>query len=142
MGKALIVLAYKSDRAKAHRWIDGAEDNSRITFEGPKRSVDQNAAMWRLLTKVAEQHRHHGQRLLPDDYRLLFLDALKRETRMVPSLDNVGWVALGRSTSKLSTQEFSDLLELITAWCAQNGIDIDDSSEGPDRANNPAGAAA
>ncbi len=142
MGKAMIVLAYPADRAKAHHWIGRAKPNSRITFEGPKRSLDQNAAMWRLLTKVAEQHQHFGQRLTPDDYRLLFLDALKRETRMVPALDNAGWVALGRSTSKLSTEEMSDLLELITAWCVQNGIDIDDSSEGGGAAEEAAPAAA
>ena len=142
MGKAMIVLAYPADRAKAHHWIDRAKPNSRITFEGPKRPLDQNAAMWRLLTKVAEQHQHFGQRLTPDDYRLLFLDALKRETRMVPALDNAGWVALGRSTSKLSTEEMSDLLELITAWCVQNGIDIDDSSEGGGAAEEAAPDAA
>lgn len=66
MGKAMIVLAYPAYRAKAHHWIDRAKPNSRITFEGPKRSLDQNAAMWRLLTKVAEQHQHFGQRLTLD----------------------------------------------------------------------------
>lgn len=142
MSRALIVLAYPSDRQKAHDWIDKAKTNSRVTFEGPKRSLDQNAAMWRLLTKVAEQHRHHGQRLLPDDYRLLFLDALKREVRMVPALDNVGWVSLGRSSSNLSHEEMSDLLELITAFCAQNGIEINSSEGGGLAAKAAAPAAA
>lgn len=142
MSRALLVLAGNSERAKAHHWIDKAPVNTRVTFQGPKRSLDQNSALWRLLTKVSEQRLHHGQRLSAEDYKLLFMDALSREVRAVPSLDNTAWVNLGRSTSKLSKQEFSDLLELVTAWCVQNGIDIDDSSEGPDRANNPAGAAA
>lgn len=142
VGRALLVLNGSVERSKAAHWVSKAPAGTRVMFQGPKRSLDQNSAMWRLLTKVAEQHLHFGQKLTPDDYRLIFLDALKREVRMVPALDGRGFVNLGRSSSDLSKEEFSDLLELITAWCAQNGIDIDDSSEGPDRANNPAGAAA
>ncbi len=138
---ALIVLAYPSDRQKAHRWIDAAPVNARISFAGPKRTLDQNSALWRLLTLVADQHRYHGQKLTPDDYRLVFLDALKREVRRVPALDDRGWVDLGRSSSKLSKEEFSDLLELVTAWCAQNGIDID-GAEAPEATASGAGAAA
>lgn len=139
---ALLVLAGRTEREKAHRWIDAAPVNARVTFAGPKRNLEQNAAMWRLLTKVSEQYLHHGQRLAAEDFRLLFLDALNREARTVPALDNRGWVSLGRSTSKLSKTEFSDLLELITAWCVQNGINIDDSSEGKGAAEKAALTAA
>ena len=122
MSRALIVLAYASDRAKAHTWIDKAPVNTRVTFQGPKRSIPQSDAMWARLTEIAEQKTYHGLKLSADDYKLLFLDALKREVRMVPNIDGNGFVSLGRSSSDLSKEEMSDLLELIAAWGAQNGV--------------------
>lgn len=129
MSKALLVLWNDAMRAKAHAWIDKAEKETRVTFQGPKRTLDQNAAMWAKLTEIAEQKPYHGIRLLPDDYKLLFLDALKREVRMVPNLDGNGFVSLGRSSSDLSKDDMNDLLTLIDAWAAQNGIEFKGPTE-------------
>lgn len=126
VGRALLVLNGSVERSKAAHWVAKAPVGTRIMFQGPKRSLDQNSALWRLLTKVSEQHRHDGQKLTPDDYKILFLNALNGEGRMVRAIDGKGWVNLGRSSSDLSKQEFSDLLELISEWCARNGVNIDD----------------
>lgn len=152
MTKVHIVLASEEHRRRAKRWIDEAADDSRIEIRGPQRTKDQNALFWHWLGDIARQHRHHGQRLTPDDYRLIFLDALKREVRRVPSLDGRGWVDLDRSSSRLDVEDFADLLTLMDAWAAQNGItltyrpkwlaDVFDSGKGSDGAKNPAAAAA
>ena len=47
-----------------------------------------------------------------------FLDGLKRELRVVPNLDGTSFVNLGRSSSDLTKQEMSDLIELIAAFGA------------------------
>jgi hypothetical protein len=78
--------------------------------------------MWAMLTDVASQITWHGQKLTPDDFKLIFLDALKREVRIVPALDNKGFVNLGRSSSDLSKQEMGDLMELIAAFGATHGV--------------------
>lgn len=122
MSRAVLVLASDKQRQMAHRWIDQAADDTRIEFKGKQRSKDQNALFWVWLTDIARQYRHHGQKLTPDDYRLIFLDALKREVRRVPALDGRGWVDLSKSSSDLSVEEFADLLTLIEAWAAQNSI--------------------
>lgn len=122
MSRAVIVLAFADDWVKAKRWIDHAPINTRIEFRGPKRSLPQNDRLWAMLTEVAEQKPYHGLRLSADDYKILFLDALKREVRMIPNLDGNGLVSLGRSSSDLSKEEMSDLIELISAWGATNGI--------------------
>jgi hypothetical protein len=85
--------------------------------------------MWAMLTEIAQQVTWHGQRLTPDDFKLVFLDALKRDVRMVPALDNRGFVNLGRSSSTLSREEMSDLIELIQAWCAEHGVILGEPSE-------------
>lgn len=122
MSRALLVLANPDIRRRAHAWVDQAPQGSRVEFKGPARSSDQNARMWAMLSDVARQVTYHGLRLTPDDFKLLFLDALKREVRMVPNLDGNGFVSLGRSSSDLSKAEFSDLFEVISAWAAANGV--------------------
>jgi hypothetical protein len=88
--------------------------------------------MWAMLTDVAQQVDYHGLKLTTDDWKLLFLDALKREVRMVPNLDGNGLVSLGRSSSDLSKREMTDLIELIFAWGAQHGVTFkDDEGSAP-----------
>ena len=120
--RQVLVLSSDAIRQKAHAWVDSAPEKTRLEFKDPKRTLDQNALLWAFLTDISKQAAHHGMKLTPEDWRFLFLDALDRETRMVPNLDGNGYVAIGRSTSDLSVREFSDLLEIIQAWGASHGI--------------------
>ncbi len=122
MSRALILIASKADREKVAQWATKAPWNTRVTFQAPKRSLPQNDRMWAMLTDIATQKDWHGIKLTPDDWKLVFLDALKRELRVVPNLEGTGFVNLGRSSSDLSKQEMSDLLELLAAWGASNGV--------------------
>lgn len=124
MARSVLILATEEQRKLAHRWIDQAADDTRVEFKDKQRTKDQNALFWVWLTDIARQHRHYNQRLTPDDYRLIFLDALKREVRRVPALDGRGWVDLSRSSSDLSVEEFADLLTLMEAWAAENDIKL------------------
>lgn len=124
MTRAAITLASEEHRQRAKHWIDQAADDSRVEIAGPQRTKDQNALFWHWLSDIARQYRHHGQKLTPDDYRLIFLDALKREVRRVPALDGRGWVDISRSSSKLEVEEFADLLTLMDAWAAQNWVTL------------------
>ena len=105
MGRALLVLNEPEARAKAKSWIDKAPFGTRVEFKASKRSLPQNDRMWAMLTDVAQHVPYHGLRLSPDDWKLIFLDSLKREVRMVPNLDGNGFVSLGRSSSDLSKAE-------------------------------------
>lgn len=122
MSRAVLVLFNDDLRAKAKRWIDGVPDGTRLEFKAPKRTLPQNAKLWAMLTEISEQKTYHGVKLSADDYKLLFLDALKREVRMVPNLDGNGFTNLGRSSSDLSKDEMADLIEIIHEWGARNGV--------------------
>ena len=124
MGRALIVLTSKADRDKAIKWVSHAPWNTRVEFKASKRSVPQNDRMWAMLTDVAEQLTWHGVKLAPDDWKLVFLYALKREVRMVPNLNGDGFVNLGRSSSDLSKDEMSDLMEIIAEFGARHGVEF------------------
>jgi hypothetical protein len=122
MTRAVIVITDKASRAKAVHWATIAPAGTRVEFKESKRTLPQNARMWAMLTDVAQQVPWHGIRLAPDDWKLMFLDALKREIRMVPNLDGNGFVNLGRSSSDLSKSEMGDLMELIAAFGAKHGV--------------------
>jgi hypothetical protein len=126
MSRALVILNGPAERDKVADWAMRLPLGTRIEFKEPKRSVPQNDRMWAALTDVATQVPYHGIKLTADDWKLIFLDALKREVRMVPNLDGTGFVSLGRSSSDLSKQEFSDLLELIAAFGAEHGVQFQD----------------
>jgi len=129
MSRALIVLWNAADRAKVKRWASKAPPGTRVEFRATKRSLDQNSLLWARLTEIAAQLPWHGMKLSADDWKLIFLDALQKELRIVPNLDGDGFVNLGRSSSDLSKEEFSDLLALIEAWGAKHNVQFNDPKE-------------
>ncbi len=78
--------------------------------------------MWAMLTDISRQVEWHGQRLMPEDWKLIFMSALNQELRLVPNIEGNGFVQLGRSSSKLSKAEMSDLTELIAMFGAKNNV--------------------
>ncbi|KKX29227.1 recombination protein NinB [Rhizobium sp. LC145] len=127
MGRALLVLANDAFRQKAIDWIRRAPRDARVEFKGPKRTTPQNDRMWAMLTDLSLQLAWHGQQLTPEDWKLVMLDALRREKseqiRMVPNTDGSGFVPLGTSSSDLSKDEMTDLIEIIFAFGAQQGVE-------------------
>jgi hypothetical protein len=129
MSRATIILNSPQARFKAVHWIGKAPAGTRVEFKASKRSLPQNDRMWAMLTDVAQQVPWHGVKMTPDDWKLVFLDGLKRELRIVPNMDGTGFVNLGRSSSDLSKSEMSDLMELIAAFGANHGVVFHDTEE-------------
>lgn len=122
MSRALLVLSSERDREKAIGWVKSSPWGTRLEFKATKRTLPQNDFMWSLLTDIADQIPWHGVRLRADDWKLIMLDALKQEIRMVPNLNGNGFVNLGRSSSDLSKDEMTQLIELIIAWGTQHQV--------------------
>lgn len=126
MSRALVTLHGAADRERARALLAKAPTGTRIEFKAAKRTLDQNSRMWAMLTEVARQVEWHGVKLRADDWKLIFLDGLKRELRLVPNLDGTAFVNLGRSSSDLTKAEMSDLMELIAAFGANHGVTFHD----------------
>ena len=127
MSRYLVTLKSGADRQRAARFIAAAPFGTRVEFKATKRTIPQNDKMWAALTDVATQLKWNGQRLHAEDWKYIFLDALKRELRIVPNLDGTGFVNLGRSSSDLSKGEMSDLIELINEFGAKHGVIFHDT---------------
>jgi hypothetical protein len=126
MTRAQITLAGSQDRERATKWIGQAPAGTRVIFKDAKRTQAQNDRMWAALTDIASQLKWHGVKLSTEDWKILFMDSLNQEMRLVPNLNNNGFVNLGRSSSSLSKTEFSQLIELIHAFGAEHGVTFHD----------------
>lgn len=127
MTRAVITIRCTADRERAKHWVDRAPLGMRLEFKGQRRSVAQNALMWARLTDLSVQLRWHGKHLSASDWKIVLLDALKREhSRVVPNIDGTGFVDLGRSSSDLSKDEMAQFLDLIEAFGAQHGVVFND----------------
>jgi len=122
MSRALLILAGDAQRARAVKWIAQAPAGTRLEFKAPRRTLDQNAKMWAMLTEIAAQKEHCGRKYPPETWKALFLHALGREMQFVPALDGQTFLPLGQRSSDLTKAEMSDLIELLHAWGAENGV--------------------
>lgn len=129
MSRATLILTNRTTRERAKGWIDRAPMNTRVEFKASKRSLPQNDRMWAMLTDVASQLPWHGVKLTADDWKLIFLDGLTLELRIVPNLAGTGFTNLGRSSSDLSKEEMSDLMELIASFGAQHGVTFNEPDD-------------
>lgn len=129
MSRALVVIHSSADRERVARWAMNVPYGTRIEFKNGRRTLDQNSKFWAMLGDISTQVKWHGIKLKSADWRLIFLDALKRELRVVPNLDGTGFVNLGRSSSDLSKEEMSDLISLMEAWGAENGVVFHDPQQ-------------
>lgn len=126
MSRYLLVINSTADRMRATQLLAAAPFGTRMELKAAKRSLPQNDRMWAMLTDIARQLPWHGVKLRPDDWKLIFLDALKRELRMVPNLEGTGFVNINQSSSDLTKSEMSDLMELMTEFGVRHGVEFKD----------------
>ena len=91
-----------------------------VSIGRKKRSLDQNAKLWVLLTEVSRQVDWYGEKLKPEDWKHVFTAALTKQ-KAVPGIDG-SFVVLGQSTSQMNKHQFSELIEVIYAFGANQGM--------------------
>lgn len=126
MSRALIIVKGNADRQRVLALAAKVPTGTRVEFKAAKRTLPQNDRMWAMLSDIARQVEWHGNRLRADEWKTIFMAALKRELRLVPGIDG-GMVNLSNSTRDLSKGEMSDLMELIAAFGAERGVAFGDS---------------
>jgi len=91
-----------------------------IKCEPETRSLLQNRRLWAMLTDISRQVTWHGKKLGPEDWKHVFTASLSK-LEVVPGLDG-NLVVLGKSTSKMTKAEMTELQELMEAFGAQQGV--------------------
>lgn len=111
------------NRETAHRILDVAPPGSVLNIKPPRRSTDQNALMWSLLSELSRA-KPQGRSLPPETWKALFMHEAGFQCTFEPSLDGKGVVPLGFKSSRLGKAEFSDLIEAIHAFAAEHGVEF------------------
>lgn len=123
MSTLLVIVNSTSDRDQVADWARKVPDGTRVQFKAPRRTLPQNAKLWSALSDIVRQKKTiNGQHFTTDQWKIIFLQALGREQELLPTLGGEGMFATGYSSSELSVQEMSDLIELIMAWGAENDV--------------------
>lgn len=121
-----LVLHTETQRQLAASYCLKSEEGTVVEWTKSNRTLEQNAALHGLLAQVVRQRpKLNGVRMTVPLYKLVFMDALGEEVRMMPKLEGDGFFAVGHSTSKLSKQRFTDLIELVLAWCAKENLKVE-----------------
>lgn len=150
-GRHTITLT-AANAPRAHQGVDVAVAKAKagapplvLEIREGNRTDEQNDALHGLVSQIMKQRQHHnGVRMNKELWKAVFMEALGEEVRMIPKLDGDGFFPLGLRTSKLPKDKFSQLIELILAWCAREGLTVEhfdgDRDSGGDR--NPVEVAA
>ena len=117
-----IILIGDTQRQYAKQCIDEAKPMSVVTIKDPTRTTLQSAKMWAMLGDVSKQCTWFDMKLSDNDWKLIFLDYLSSEMRLVPNYNKNGVVNLGRQSSVLTIPEMSDLIELLYKHGAETGV--------------------
>lgn len=137
MSRAEIILTGQTTRQQAISLVQRAPVNSRVEFKGPRRSNEQNSAMWLWLTAIATKLDWHGQHYGAEDWKDNLMHAY-RKARWMPAEDG-GMVPIGLSTSSLSREEMSEFIELVIAFAARHGVTLPEIEPSP-QSSTPAGS--
>lgn len=110
-----------ADRKLIARWAAQVPVNTTVEFRAPRRSTDQNALMWSLLTQISKEVEWFGKKRSPEDWKDLTTAAL-RGAEFVPGLTPGTVVPLGMRTSQMTSAEINELIESLFAFGAERGV--------------------
>ena len=113
-------LRGEHQRRLAHQLIDKAPINAVVKVSAAKRSDDQNAKMWAMLSDISRT-KPEGRAHIPEVWKCIFMAALGHEVKFEMGLDNQPF-PIGFKTSKLTKSQMSDLIEFIYAYASKHNI--------------------
>ena len=118
-----IRLHGQANRERAKRLIDAAPVGAVVNVKPATRTTDQNALLWALLSDVSRA-KPEGRELTPDVWKSLFMHALDHTQRFEMALDGRGVVPVGFRSSRLTKEQFSDLIDVIFEYGARHGVEF------------------
>ena len=126
--KKTYILAHDEARRRAYQAVQDAPHGFAVTVGEPTRSLDQNAALWGVLSEISKQIDWpvNGQmvQLEPEEWKSILTAGFRKESVRLAQGVNGGVVMLGTRTSKMGKREFSEFLEFVHWFAAERGVDV------------------
>ena len=115
-----VILRGDAQRQLAARLIAAAPADAVVRISPPKRSLEQNARLWAMLSDVARA-KPEGREHIPEIWKSLFMSACGHAVAFEPGLDGRPF-PVGFRSSRLDKRQMSDLMEFIAAWGSERGV--------------------
>lgn len=115
-----IILRGAMQREFAKALIDKAPIDAVVKISEAKRSDDQNAKMWAMLSDISRA-KPEDRKHTPEVWKCLFMNALGHEAAFEMGLDSRPF-PIGFQSSRLTKAQMSDLIEFIYAYGAQHNV--------------------
>lgn len=125
MDKQVFILTHPLARRNAAMTCAQAPSGYVVSITPPKRSSIQNARMWAMLGDIAAQVpwkvNDQDEFLDAEDWKNVLTASLREEKRTAQGYRG-GMVLLGRRTSRMTSPQMSELIELMFAFGAEHGV--------------------
>ena len=109
-----------SQRALAKRLIDAAALNALVKISEVKRTDEQNAKMWAMLSDISRAM-PDGKRKSPEAWKGIAMHTLGHEVQFETDFNDRVF-PIGLSSRRLTVKQMSDLIELLYAYGAEKGV--------------------
>lgn len=116
-------------RDNALRAVREAPTGYIVTIGEQKRSADQNAYLWALLSDVANA-KPEGRQWDPETWKAAFMHYLGHQVRFCEGLEGSGPFPIGFRSSRLTVKQMGDLLTCIMAYGDQHGVKWTETRKG------------
>ena len=122
------VMVHDLARRRAMAAVADAPEGYVVTVKEPTRTLDQNAALWPLLTEFSKQLlwpvNGAMSKLEPEEWKDILSSAFRGEQVRVAQGLNGGVVMLGLRTSKMGKRQFGEFLEFVHSVAVDRGVEV------------------
>ena len=108
--------------------------NLTLEVKDASKSRDQEEKYHAIIGDIAKQAQHMGAKWSAEDWKRMLVWQYCKDNQLdcgkvIPSLDMTGIVQLGIQTRKFTKEQASEFVEFLQAWCANNGIELNDTQK-------------
>lgn len=121
-----VLLNGQASRQRAAMLVAKAPSGYICKISEPKRSLDQNAKLWAMLTDISTA-KPQGRMLTPDEWKAVFMQACGWEQQFLEGLDGRPFPT-GFRSSRMTVAQMADLTTFIQAYGDQQGVAWSDNT--------------
>ena len=115
-----VILRSDTQKAMACEMIQRAPADAVVKISAPKRTLDQNAKLWAMISDVSRA-KPEGRTHTPEVWKCLFMSACGHAVRFEMGLDNKPF-PVGFQSSRLTKAEMADLITVIYEYGDRHGV--------------------
>lgn len=109
-----LILSSQWARGKAKELIDRAPPGAVLNIREAKRTSDQNAKLWAMLSDISRA-KPEGRRHVPEVWKALFMSACGHAVQFEQGLDGTPF-PVGFRSSRLNKSQMADLITFVMEY--------------------------